>query len=142
MDCNPFSSTAAFTSRTETWQPAAAAICAIPEPIRPHPTTPTFSIDIDYSSEDFLRTAGLRCREDRMIHYLIAESHSRCSVNLRKDFLRQVKRGIGGRHSEIDGRLQQDFLNLLALNSIVQRSAQVHAKFVVAIQRDHHGEGD
>src|SRR6202041_2368438 len=105
MDCNPFSSTAAFTSRTETWQPAAAAICAIPETIRPQPTTPTFLIAIYYSSEDFLRTAGPRCREDRMIHYLIAESHSRCSVNLRKDFLRQMKSRVGGRHAAIDGRL-------------------------------------
>jgi hypothetical protein len=40
-----------FTSRTVTWHPALAAIWAIPDPIRPHPTTPTFSMAIDNSSK-------------------------------------------------------------------------------------------
>src|ERR1700745_3053816 len=44
MPCSPLSRSCCETSRTVTWQPACAATCAMPEPIRPHPTTPTFSM--------------------------------------------------------------------------------------------------
>src|SRR5579875_257583 len=46
MDCRPLFNRSSFTSRTVTVQPACAAIWAIPEPIKPQPTTPTFSMAI------------------------------------------------------------------------------------------------
>ena len=41
MPFNPLSTRSGFTSRTTVSKPAAAHTCAIPEPINPHPTTPT-----------------------------------------------------------------------------------------------------
>ena len=41
MPLSPFSTSSAFTSRTVVSNPATATTCAIPEPISPHPTTPT-----------------------------------------------------------------------------------------------------
>src|SRR6516162_1203773 len=46
MDARPFFSSSSDTSRTTTGKPAAAATWAIPEPIRPQPTTPTLRISI------------------------------------------------------------------------------------------------
>src|SRR4029077_16236814 len=46
MLLSPLSSNSAFTSRTTVGNPDAAATCAMPDPIRPHPTTPTFRIAI------------------------------------------------------------------------------------------------
>src|SRR6266404_2288258 len=41
MPLSPLSTNSALISRTTVSNPAAAATCAIPEPISPHPTTPT-----------------------------------------------------------------------------------------------------
>src|SRR5580704_2173857 len=54
MPCSPLSRSCCETSRTVTWQPDCAATCAMPEPIRPHPTTPTFSIGMQLASESVL----------------------------------------------------------------------------------------
>src|SRR5260221_520918 len=37
----PFFRKPSSASRTRTWYPASAHTCAMPEPIKPHPTTPT-----------------------------------------------------------------------------------------------------
>jgi hypothetical protein len=47
-----------------------------------------------------------------------------------------------GDHSAINGGLQENLVDFLARHSIVQRSAQVYAKFVSAIQRHHHRQRD
>ena len=39
---SPFSTSSMLTSRTTVGNPACAHTCAMPEPMRPHPTTPTF----------------------------------------------------------------------------------------------------
>src|SRR5580692_6655879 len=46
------------------------------------------------------------------------------------------------RNAAIDGALQQHFLNFLARDFIIQGGAHVHAKFVAAIERDHHGKSE
>src|ERR1700733_185209 len=46
----PFSTTSGATSRTTVSNPAAAQTCAIPDPINPHPTTPTFLIAMSLKS--------------------------------------------------------------------------------------------
>src|SRR5690348_13539783 len=50
IDCMPLFKRSSFTSRTITLHPACAATCAMPEPIRPQPTTPTFWMAIPFSS--------------------------------------------------------------------------------------------
>ena len=46
MPAKPRSHNSSVTSRTITSQPALAAVCAIPAPIRPQPSTPTLLISI------------------------------------------------------------------------------------------------
>ena len=46
MLAKPLSSNSLDTSRTVTCTPACAAVCAIPDPISPQPTTPSFSMAI------------------------------------------------------------------------------------------------
>src|SRR5437016_85229 len=46
MLLSPLSSNSALTSHTTVGNPDAAATCAMPDPIRPHPTTPTLRIAI------------------------------------------------------------------------------------------------
>src|SRR6266851_4478573 len=73
----PFSTRSALTSRTVTWQPACAQTWAMPEPIRPQPATPTFSIGIPILPEN--------------AHGLIRAGRKRRSLSdLRRDFARGV----------------------------------------------------
>ena len=55
-------------------------------------------------------------------------------VLLRKYSLRKMKGRVGCGHAAINGRLQENLADFLARHAIVQHSAQVHAKFVSAIQ--------
>src|ERR1700735_286735 len=149
MDCKPFSTSCGETSRTVTWHPAFAATCAIPDPISPHPTTPTFSIAI-YSSR--IISSDIYAAKPYGAHFFAnpnLASRSEVSsggnelcrqprrlaprVHLCKNFLRDMKRGIRRRHSAIDCSLKQDFLNFLARHIIVRRRANVHPKLIVAI---------
>jgi hypothetical protein len=54
---------------------------------------------------------------------------------LRKYFLSEMKGRVGRGYAAINSRLQENLADFLAGHSIVQRSGQVHAKFVSAIQR-------
>src|ERR1700735_1294038 len=159
MDCKPLSTSCGETSRTVTWHPAFAATCAIPDPISPHPTTPTFSIAI-YSSRIIvvryicratLRTAFLCKRKNRsrigseprgnqlrrqpVCRKPLCRQPRRLAsrVHFRENFLRDMKRGIRRRHSAIDRSLKQNFLNLLAGHVIICGRANVHPKLVVAV---------
>src|SRR5688572_29517923 len=67
IPAKPRSHSSSVTSRTTTSQPAAAAVCAMPEPISPQPSTPTFFISISSVSpvrflfeEKLLRAGGAR----------------------------------------------------------------------------------
>ena len=53
-----------------------------------------------------------------------------------------VEGGIRGRHSAVDRGLQQHFFDFVAGDAVIDRRAHVHAKFIVAIERDHHRESD
>ena len=63
-------------------------------------------------------------------------------VLLRKYSLRKMKGRVGCGHAAINGRLQENLADFLARHAIVQRSAQVYAKFVSPIQRHHHRQCD
>src|SRR5580658_4338898 len=63
---------------------------------------------------------------------------STLGINLRKNFLRQMKRLVRRRHAAINGAVQQHFLNFFARHLIIQCSAHVHTKFFAAIERDQH----
>ena len=60
---SPFSTNSALTSRTTVSNPAATATCAIPEPIKPHPTTPTFRIAMLFLVEDFAEPSAKKARQ-------------------------------------------------------------------------------
>src|SRR5580700_9517795 len=47
---------------------------------------------------------------------------------------------VGCRNSAIDGRLQQDLFDLLARDTVIEGSFNVHAKFIAPVQGDHHGK--
>src|SRR5579863_1251432 len=61
-------------------------------------------------------------------------------VEMFEELIGCVERRIGGWHAAIDGGLQQHFLNLLARDADGKRGLEVHAKFLVAIERHKHGE--
>src|ERR1700683_4425991 len=61
-------------------------------------------------------------------------------IHFCKDFLREMERRVRRRHAAINRALQQHFLNFIARDLVVQRGAHVHAKFVAAIERYHHGK--
>src|SRR5438128_11649395 len=50
IDAKPFCNSSSVTSRTVGSKPALAAVCAMPEPIRQQPSTPTFLMSISVSS--------------------------------------------------------------------------------------------
>src|SRR5208282_2644607 len=62
-------------------------------------------------------------------------------IHLLKDFSRHVKRGVRRRYTAIDGGLQQNFLDLIPGNAVVEGGFHVQAKFLSAIQRNHHCQG-
>src|SRR3981081_536550 len=49
---------------------------------------------------------------------------------------------VGGGHSAIDGRLQQDLLDLIPGHPVVQRAAQVQHQLLVVTQGDQHPDRD
>ena len=51
-----------------------------------------------------------------------------------------MKCRVRRRNSAIDGALQQHFLDFLACHFVIERGADVHAKFIAAIERNHHGK--
>src|SRR5271156_1690712 len=63
---------------------------------------------------------------------------STLGINLREDFLRQMKRFVRRRHATINCAVQQHFLNFFARHFIIQCGAHVHTKFFAAIERDQH----
>ena len=48
--------------------------------------------------------------------------------------------GVGRGHAAVDRALQQQFLNFFASYFVIQRGSDVHPKFIVAIEGDHHRE--
>src|SRR5580704_15013124 len=65
---------------------------------------------------------------------------SSSGINLSKNVLCDVKCSVCRRNSTIDGALQQDFLDFLACHFVIERRADVHAKFIAAVQSNHHGK--
>src|ERR1044071_3821261 len=59
MPPNPFAIRSSETSLTIVSNPAVAATCAIPEPMSPHPKTPTFLISI-IAPEKFIYNCAVK----------------------------------------------------------------------------------
>jgi hypothetical protein len=53
-----------------------------------------------------------------------------------------MKRGVSRWNAAIDGRLQQDFLDLISRDAVVEGGANMQPEFVGSIQRHHHRHGD
>src|SRR5256885_2972779 len=63
-------------------------------------------------------------------------------VELREDFLGQMEGVIGCRHTAVNRRLQQHFLDLIAGDTVVECGADVQPEFVRPVQRHHHRHRD
>src|SRR5262245_61711971 len=49
---------------------------------------------------------------------------------------------VGGRHAEVDGRLQEDLLDLLDGQAVSSGGAHVHGELVPVVAGDERGQGD
>src|SRR5439155_1288758 len=102
----PFATAAASRSRARTRRPDEAAACAMPEPMKPRPTTPTFAIERGLEEDCRMNDLVDHARAERAFWRELPRREDHVERARKADEARQPLRTAGGR-DEAEARLGQ-----------------------------------